>query len=69
MIVREPQNAQEVISVMCDQGVVRSEKWYQVMRKVQSPNFSVAQMKEYQSDMWEYVLSCTRIYMSHHKGL
>lgn len=67
MIVREPQNAKEVITVMNDPRIVKTEKWYQVMKKVQSPSFSVAQMKEYQCDMWEYVLSCARTYASNHK--
>lgn len=65
MMYKEPTNAEEILKILNHPSIARTEEWQKVINLVSAPGFSVAQMKEYKTDMWNYVIACAHIRAFH----
>lgn len=62
-----PRDVFDLIQVLYDDAVTRDATWYQITEMVKDPNFSVTQMKEYQPDLWSWVIKACHEYWDSRK--
>lgn len=57
-----PRDAMDLIQVLYDDSTTRDATWYQIEKMVKDPAFSITQMKEYQPDLWNWVVKTCHTY-------
>lgn len=60
--VHVPRDKLDLLEVMYDKNVTRDATWHLIMSMIDSPSFSITQMKEYQPDLWNWVIHACHEY-------
>lgn len=60
-----PDSVYDLIEVLYDDSIERDPTWYKIKDMIDKPGFSITQMKEYQPDLWNWVVqSCKKYWRS-----
>lgn len=57
-----PRDKADLLEVLYDDAVTRDATWYRLEQMIKDPSFSITQMKEYQPDLWSWVIQACHAY-------
>lgn len=57
-----PRDVADLIQVLYDDAVTHDATWHRLIEMVKDPSFSITQMKEYQPDLWNWVIKACHEY-------
>jgi hypothetical protein len=57
--MKMPENNSELLDVLYADTTVRDRRWAEIIEMMKDPQFSVTALREYKSDLWEYLVDQT----------
>lgn len=64
-----PNTVLDLVEVLSCKSVPHDPEWYKLREMVDQKGFSISQMKEYQPDLWNWVVRASKIYWKDKQAL